>query len=85
YGEYRLVWTGAFPKVVPANSTPAITGGVGAGRWAYTSDAMIRQILTSIDGIVFIGSPEHTGSSRRLTLLKAQGCYVVAHIRKMTA
>ena len=61
YGEYRLVWTGAFPKVVPANSTPAITGGVGAGRWAYTSDAMIRQILTSIDGIVFIGSPEHTG------------------------
>ncbi|MCJ1959049.1 endo-N-neuraminidase, partial [Klebsiella variicola] len=30
YGEYRLVWTGAFPKVVPANSSPAITGGVGA-------------------------------------------------------
>ena len=46
-GAYRLVWTGAFPKVVPANSSPASTGGTGAGKWAYTSDAAIRTELSS--------------------------------------
>lgn len=29
YSVYR--WDGALPKVVPPNSTPASTGGVGAG------------------------------------------------------
>lgn len=26
-------WSGAFPKVVPANSTPDSTGGIGEGEW----------------------------------------------------
>ena len=47
YGAYRLVWTGEFPKTVPAASSPQSTGGVGAGRWAYTSDAAIRSSLGS--------------------------------------
>ncbi|WP_137034491.1 hypothetical protein [Klebsiella pneumoniae] len=47
YGAYRLVWTGEFPKTVLAGSTPQGTGGVGAGRWAYTSDAVIRKDLGS--------------------------------------
>ncbi|HDZ2196606.1 TPA: hypothetical protein RR044_004820 [Klebsiella pneumoniae] len=47
HGTYRLVWTGEFPKVVPVASSPETTGGVGAGRWAYTSDAVIRQHLAS--------------------------------------
>ncbi|HCB1499845.1 TPA: hypothetical protein MYO83_002701 [Klebsiella michiganensis] len=47
YGSYRLVWTGQFPKVVPVSSTPETTGGVGAGRWAYTSDAALRSTLSS--------------------------------------
>ena len=49
YGAYRLVWTGQFPKTVPAGSTPSGTGGVKAGGWAYTSDAMIRANLSSDD------------------------------------
>ncbi|MEQ5194611.1 hypothetical protein [Klebsiella pasteurii] len=49
YGAYRLVWTGEFPKAVPANSTPQGTGGIGAGGWAYTSDAVIRRDLSSAD------------------------------------
>ncbi|MCY3511295.1 tail fiber/spike domain-containing protein [Klebsiella michiganensis] len=48
YGAYRLVWTGAFPKIIPMNSSPETTGGIGAGVWAYTSDAIIRQDLGSI-------------------------------------
>ncbi|MCW9236069.1 tail fiber/spike domain-containing protein, partial [Klebsiella variicola] len=59
YGAYRLVWTGNFPKTVPAGSTPQGTGGVGAGSWAYTSDAIIRQTLTSDEGQLLIGSPLH--------------------------
>ncbi|QER53228.1 hypothetical protein NWT83_06025 [Klebsiella quasipneumoniae] len=47
HGSYRLVWTGEFPKVVPVASSPETTGGVGPGRWAYTSDAAIRQNLAS--------------------------------------
>lgn len=49
HGAYRLVWTGAFPKKVMPNSTPQSTGGIGAGCWAYTSDAIIRQDLASHD------------------------------------
>ncbi|WP_244351020.1 right-handed parallel beta-helix repeat-containing protein [Klebsiella quasipneumoniae] len=47
FDGYRLVWTGEFPKEVLAGSTPQGTGGIGAGRWAYTSDAVIRQDLGS--------------------------------------
>lgn len=47
FGSYRLVWTGAFPKTVLAGSTPQGTGGVGAGGWAYTSDAIVRRDLGS--------------------------------------
>ncbi|HBQ8589924.1 TPA: hypothetical protein L9A94_002958, partial [Klebsiella pneumoniae] len=49
FSSYRLVWTGEFPKKVPVASTPETTGGVGAGRWAYTSDAAIRANLASGD------------------------------------
>ena len=47
FGSYRLVWTGEFPKTVLAGSTPQGTGGIGAGGWAYTSDAVIRQNMGS--------------------------------------
>ncbi|MFV9313611.1 hypothetical protein [Klebsiella oxytoca] len=45
FGNYRLVWTGIFPKVVSASSSPESTGGIGPGKWAYTSDAAIRSEL----------------------------------------
>ncbi|MER4774158.1 hypothetical protein J9B39_23335, partial [Klebsiella pneumoniae] len=50
FDSYRLVWTGEFPKTVLAGSTPQGTGGIGAGCWAYTSDAVIRQNLSSGEG-----------------------------------
>ncbi|MCY1771347.1 hypothetical protein OXA54_24550, partial [Klebsiella pneumoniae] len=49
FDSYRLVWTGAFPKTVSSGSTPQGTGGIGAGAWAYTSDAIVRQHLSSKD------------------------------------
>ncbi|WP_323081635.1 tail fiber/spike domain-containing protein [Klebsiella variicola] len=49
YGAYRLVWTGIFPKTVPVGSSPESTGGIGPGKWAYTSDAPIRRDLSSND------------------------------------
>lgn len=90
YGAYRLVWTGAFPKTVPAGSTPEITGGVGAGLWAYTSDAVIRRSLTSSDGLKWIGrcsdltalrSIEPTSASQRIsTVAHSPGWSVVAGV-----
>ncbi|EPR3548254.1 hypothetical protein ACU4ZG_001363 [Raoultella ornithinolytica] len=59
YGSYRLVWTGEFPKTVLAGSTPQGTGGVGAGCWAYTSDAIIRQSLHASDGAKLLGRCAH--------------------------
>ncbi|HEE5074978.1 TPA: hypothetical protein R7I63_003679, partial [Klebsiella pneumoniae] len=56
FDSYRLVWTGGFPKTVLAGSTPQGTGGIGAGCWAYTSDAVIRQELGSGEGLLYIGS-----------------------------
>jgi hypothetical protein len=47
-GEYYR-WTGAFPKVVPANSTPASTGGVDEGAWKATGYSSLKQELASSD------------------------------------
>lgn len=78
YGAYRMVWTGDFPKTVLAGSSPAGSGGVGAGRWAYTSDAVIRQSLESEDGLRMIGFCQSVaelklispyGVGQRITLL----------------
>lgn len=56
-GEYYK-WTGAFasgPKVVPANSTPASTGGIGPGAWIGVGDASLRAALAASDGEKLIG------------------------------
>ncbi|MCD5719487.1 putative prophage endo-N-neuraminidase [Klebsiella pneumoniae] len=50
HGNYRMVWTGAFPKLVPPGSTPESTGGIGGGSWAYTSDAPLRDDISAPDG-----------------------------------
>ncbi|HCL5941016.1 TPA: phage tail protein, partial [Citrobacter freundii] len=41
-GEYYR-WDGAFPKEVPASSTPESTGGIGVGKWLSVGDAAFRQ------------------------------------------
>ena len=46
-------WTGSFsggPKVVPANSTPESTGGIGPGAWINVGDTALRSELQSGDG-----------------------------------
>lgn len=56
-GEYYK-WTGSFaggPKVVPENSTPASTGGVGPGAWIGVGDASLRAALASSSGAGMVG------------------------------
>lgn len=60
YGPIRLVWTGAYPKVIPAGSTPETTGGIGEGAWAYSSDAEIRRLLQSAEATKGIALPYGT-------------------------
>ena len=40
-------WDGAFPKAVPAGSTPVSTGGIGLGAWVSIGDATLRSDLAS--------------------------------------
>lgn len=53
-GEYYR-WDGVFPKLVPAGSTPASSGGVGLGAWVSIGDASLRGNLANPaygDGLV---------------------------------
>lgn len=45
-GEYYR-WDGAFPKDVPAGSTPESSGGLGVGAWVGVGDASLRGDLAS--------------------------------------
>lgn len=56
-GEYYK-WTGSFasgPKVVPASSTPASTGGIGPGAWIGVGDASLRTALAAMTGAGLVG------------------------------
>lgn len=46
YGNVEYSWSGAFPKVVVAGSTPGSTGGVGAGAWVDRTDWSLRAEIT---------------------------------------
>lgn len=48
-------WHGAFPKTVPADSTPESSGGVGGGKWVGVGDASLRSHLASKLGYSLIG------------------------------
>lgn len=52
-GEYYR-WDGAFPKTVPAGSTPESTGGIGLGAWVSVGDASLRSQLASENGASLI-------------------------------
>lgn len=51
-GKYR--WSGKLPKIVPAGSTPASTGGVGLGAWVSVGDASLRSELAGADGLAVV-------------------------------
>lgn len=48
-------WDGAFPKAVPADSTPETSGGIGLGAWVSVGDASLRSNLASDDGAGLVG------------------------------
>ena len=59
-GEYYR-WDGGlgtFPKVVPAGSTPASTGGIALGAWVSVGDASLRPLVTVTANVV--GSNNYT-------------------------
>ncbi|MCK7317167.1 hypothetical protein L8P35_10680 [Enterobacter cloacae] len=53
-GEYYR-WDGALPKVVPDNSTPETTGGIGPGAWLSVGDATLRGEVFALNGGVTRG------------------------------
>ncbi|MEA3709032.1 head-binding protein [Enterobacter hormaechei] len=65
-GEYYK-WTGSFssgPKVVPENSSPESTGGIGPGFWVGVGDASLRAALAASGGSEMIGTPNGTVEDR---------------------
>ena len=55
YGNIEYSWSGVFPKVVSAGSTPATSGGIGAGAWVDRSDVTLRSDLASESGSGLVG------------------------------
>lgn len=49
-GGQCYTWDGAFPKAVPADSTPTSTGGVGPSAWVSVGDASLRANISSEGG-----------------------------------
>ncbi|WP_406549318.1 hypothetical protein ACETRY_10625 [Cronobacter malonaticus] len=53
-GEYYR-WDGSLPKIVPAGSTPASTGGTGVGAWISVGDSALRSMLAATTGAGLVG------------------------------
>ena len=49
-------WGGVLPKVVPAASSPAATGGVGPNGWLDVSDASLRGYLAATGGLSLVSA-----------------------------
>lgn len=54
------VWLGPLPKVVPAASSPASTGGVGPNGWLDVGDASVRGDLAATGGSSLISDAKST-------------------------
>lgn len=55
-------WNGALPKVVPAGSTPATSGGIGALLWVDRTDLMLRSQLAGNSGSTLVTDfPDESG------------------------
>lgn len=67
YLDSKYRWGGAFPKTIPANSTPVSTGGVGLGAWLSVGDASFRSELAKNDGLKHIGSCESIAELRTIS------------------
>lgn len=58
-GNY-YAWKGALPKVIPANSTPATTGGVSDSAWVAVSEAALRADLAKPTGATLVNNGNDT-------------------------
>ena len=47
-------WDGSLPKVVAASSTPASSGGEGAGAWINVTDNTLRSQLAAANGVSLV-------------------------------
>lgn len=74
-GEYYR-WDGAFPKAVPAGSTPASTGGVGLGAWVGIGDAALRSDLASLSGSSLSGHSNGLSVAENLNNLLAKAQFI---------
>lgn len=64
------VWLGALPKVVPAASSPATTGGISpSGDWLDIGDALLRSDLASPGGASLVGTAIRDSVSAYLSAL----------------
>ena len=59
-GGQCYTWDGAFPKAVPADSTPTSTGGIGPSAWVSVGVASLRTELSKSDGFLLIGGLKET-------------------------
>nr|DAI71366.1 MAG TPA: tailspike protein [Caudoviricetes sp.] len=57
-------WMGVLPKVVPAGSTPATTGGVDVTHWVNQSDLTLRNDLKSNKGSSIVTSASGVSAQR---------------------
>lgn len=80
-GNY-YAWKGALPKVIPASSTPAGTGGVSSSGWVPFGDITLRSLLAStlgagnvntLSGITVQGVLDKTLQYQDPALLWSQG------------
>lgn len=77
-GEYYK-WTGSFAsggKVVPANSTPAGTGGIGPGAWIGVGDASLRAALAAPGGVNLVNGAAKQSDLDALSALLESRNYV---------
>lgn len=58
-GDYYY-WQGTLPKTIPASSTPASTGGVGAGAWRPVGDLSLRGQLKAGYKDIKLSQPKST-------------------------
>ncbi|WP_051640445.1 hypothetical protein [Siccibacter colletis] len=67
-------WDGSFlpsGKVVPDNSTPASTGGVGVGAWISVGDSSLKAMLASSQGASMIGTSSGVNLQVEIDKLKS--------------
>lgn len=64
-GNY-YTWAGVLPKVIPASSSPASTGGISAGAWKQVTDIILRTELAAGDGAKLVGEAPNLASLRAI-------------------